>query len=78
MTREEFTPFLIFDPDAWTQSVYGLEHAFSGPDTVALFRGDRMLTFSRDEDSWILIEAGLCIRCSTPAELLCARPGQGN
>lgn len=76
VSRAEFSPILVHDPDAWTQSVHDLGAAFSGPNTMALYRANRMLTFAIVEGGWKLTEVGLCAHCGSPAHLLCARPGR--
>lgn len=76
LPRNEFTAFLIHDPDAWSHSVYHLEDAFSAPGTRAIYRGKRMLTFAPVDGGWVLAEIGVCIACGHPEVLLCARPGR--
>lgn len=76
VSRGEFTPFIIHDPDAWSNSVYQLEDAFSAQDTKAIYRGNRMLTFAPVDGGWVLSDIGVCIQCGHPEVLLCARPGR--
>lgn len=76
LPRSEFTPFLIHDPDAWSNAVYHLEDAFSAPGTRAIYRGKRMLTFAPVDGGWVLTGIGVCIVCGHPEVLLCARPGR--
>lgn len=75
-SRADFKPFLIHDPNAWTHRVHHLEHAFSGPNTKAIYQGNRMLTFSRVDGRWVLTETRICVECGHPEVLLCARPGR--
>ncbi len=75
-SRADFTPFLIHDPNAWTHTVHHLEHAFSGPNTKAIYQGNRMLTFSKVDGRWVLTETRICVDCGHPEVLLCARPGR--